>query len=89
MTGELTLEILDAAIAKIREMEYKDEIVGLALNPVDMKSIEDGAKVAYAVTNDQIKVSSRLNTYTGLELYVSELVPPGCPLPLRRKDARP
>ena len=82
MSKHLTLENLEKLIQSIP----KSEIVGFVISPKDYDSIRAGAKVLYGVDDIKMFVAP---PYTGLELYVSDMVEDGKPIPLTRKMNQP
>ncbi len=78
--SELTLEILNEAI-KVLE-QAREEIVGFVISPADYSSIKKGTSFLYGI--DDIKMFVTL-PYSGIEIYVSDMVQDGKPIPLTKK----
>jgi len=78
MDGELTLEILDGLIE-----QTKEEIIGFVVHPDDARSLKDGSKALCGVDDYKMFVCP---PYTGIPIYISELIPKGQPLKLTKRN---
>lgn len=54
MEGELTLEMLDEAIAKIKQFERDNEVIGFKVNPDDLREIKEGTMCISGVVNNSL-----------------------------------
>ena len=65
MGEELTLEILDEAIEKIRALEKDNEIIGFKINPADLRDIEMNTSRLVVLGNNNLMM---VPPYKGLML---------------------
>lgn len=82
--GELTLEILDAAIKQIEKYDCDHEIIGFKLNPSDYNEVKEKTKSIFVITNNKMILQP---PYTGLRLEPDVNIPPGYPEPIRKSNA--
>lgn len=82
---ELTLEILDKAIREVEKSNYRNEVIGFKLNPIDLRAIKAEKESIFVITNNKMILQP---PYKGLRLEPDVNVPPGYPEPIRREQAR-
>ncbi len=83
---ELTLEVLDEAISRIKEYDYDNETIGFKLNPSDYRDIENRSKAIFAITDGKLIMQSSLHMYNGLRIESDVTVPLGCPQKILRSE---
>lgn len=82
---ELTLEVLEEAIALIKTYEKQDEIIGIAIHPEDIRELENGTKRLYGIDPKRM---FQIPPYQGMAIYSSPEVPRGKVIPLKRYEIK-
>ena len=80
--GELTLDILREAIAKIETFEDDNGVVGFKVHPADLRGIEDGTMQYCGIVNNSLIM---MPPYEALRLLPDMNQPRGYAEPIRRK----